>query len=110
VHRRNQFVFNLQVTLETLVKEKVPAEATAALNRAGRWADESGSHSKAATNGCCRRVAQVAALWWWVKGKLSSEGLLNPLNSVEMPLVRVLGDMERWGVAFDVAACRRYRG
>lgn len=63
-----------------------------------------------ANNGCCQRAAQIAALWTWVKGKLSGEGLLDPLGSVEMPLVRVLGDMEKWGITFDSAACRRYRG
>lgn len=40
---------------------------------------------------------------------MQTEGLLGPLKNIEMPLVRVLANMEASGLAIDVAALRSVR-
>lgn len=66
------------------VKRRLPSEAVAAANRNGRWKNQM---RRAAHNGCCRRVAQTRALCAVLWKLLVSEGLFEPLNNIEVPLV-----------------------
>jgi len=93
-------------TLEQEVKKRLSGEVAAAANRAGRWSNQMG---RVAHNGCCRRVAQVRALHSILWKLIISEGLVQVLRSVEMPLVRVLADMEKWGIGVNMEACRQAR-
>ena len=61
------------------------SEAAAAANQSGRWKNQM---RRAAHNGCCRRVAQVRALHCVLWKLLVSEGLVDALMSIELPLVR----------------------
>lgn len=93
-------------TLEQEVKKRLSGEVAAAANRAGRWSNQMG---RVAHNGCCRRVAQVRALHSILWKLIRSEGLVQVLRSLEMPLVRVLSDMEKWGIGVNMEACRQAR-
>ncbi|KAH9300440.1 hypothetical protein KI387_012023, partial [Taxus chinensis] len=89
-------------TLEQEVKKQLSGEVAAAANRAGRWMNQMG---RVAHNGCCRRVAQVRALHSNLWKLIVSEGLVHVLRSLEMPLVKVLADMENWGIGIDMEVC-----
>ncbi|KAH9571445.1 hypothetical protein CY35_02G094300 [Sphagnum magellanicum] len=91
-------------SLEQEVKRRLPGEVAAAASRAGRWMNQMG---RVAHNGCCRRAAQVWALHSAFWKLLQAEGLHQPLLQLEMPLVKVLADMETWGVGVDMEACRK---
>ncbi|CAK9217649.1 unnamed protein product [Sphagnum jensenii] len=91
-------------SLEQEVKRRLPGEVAAAASRAGRWMNQMG---RVAHNGCCRRAAQVWALHSAFWKLLQAEGLHQPLMQLEMPLVKVLADMETWGVGVDMEACRK---
>ncbi|KAJ0962916.1 hypothetical protein J5N97_028038 [Dioscorea zingiberensis] len=81
-------------------------KAAAAASRDGRWKNQM---HKAAHNGCCRRVAQTRALDSVTWKLLSSENLVEALTNIENPLVKVLADMELWGVGIDMEACLNAR-
>ncbi|CAH1422442.1 unnamed protein product [Lactuca virosa] len=55
-----------------------------------------------ARNGCCKRAAQTRALSSVLLKLLTSEKLLEPLVTIEMPLVNVLSDMEVFGIGVDM--------
>lgn len=93
-------------TLEQEVKKRLSGEIAAAANRAGRWSNQMG---RVAHNGCCRRAAQVRALHSILWKLIISEGLVQVLRSLEMPLVRVLADMEKWGIGVNMEACWQAR-
>eukprot|EP00850_Spirogloea_muscicola_P019963 SM000203S06139 [mRNA] locus=s203:219205:230833:+ [translate_table: standard] len=90
-------------SLEQKVVQHLPSEVAASAARAGRWVRQVGRVSH---DGCCRRVAQVRALHGVLGKTVLSEGLQISLSSVEMPLVRVLADMELHGIRFDKQACK----
>ncbi|XP_059641680.1 helicase and polymerase-containing protein TEBICHI isoform X1 [Cornus florida] len=92
--------------LEKEVKKRLSSEAAAAANRHGRWKNQM---RKAAHNGCCRRVAQTRALCSVLWKLLISEGLAEALMSIEIPLVKVLADMEVWGIGVDMEGCLQAR-
>ncbi|XP_058001762.1 helicase and polymerase-containing protein TEBICHI isoform X2 [Hevea brasiliensis] len=92
--------------LEKEVKKRLPSEAVAAANRKGRWKNQM---RRAAHNGCCRRVAQTRALCSVLWKLLISEGLFEPLNDIEIPLVNVLAEMELWGIGVDMEGCLQAR-
>ncbi|KAF2286941.1 hypothetical protein GH714_035873 [Hevea brasiliensis] len=92
--------------LEKEVKKRLPSEAVAAANRKGRWKNQM---RRAAHNGCCRRVAQTRALCSVLWKLLISEGLFEPLNDIEIPLVNVLVEMELWGIGVDMEGCLQAR-
>ncbi|XP_077220020.1 MUS308 and mammalian DNA polymerase-like protein isoform X2 [Tasmannia lanceolata] len=97
---------NSSQNLEKEVKKRLSSEAAAAANRDGRWRNQM---RRAAHNGCCRRVAQTRALGSVLWKLLISEDLVEPLTSIESPLVNVLADMEFWGIGVDMEACLRAR-
>ncbi|XP_020536582.1 helicase and polymerase-containing protein TEBICHI isoform X2 [Jatropha curcas] len=92
--------------LEKEVKRRLPSEAVAAANRIGRWKNQM---RRAAHNGCCRRVAQTRALCSVLWKLLISEGLVEPLKNIEIPMVNVLADMELWGIGVDMEGCLKAR-
>ncbi|XP_020585718.1 helicase and polymerase-containing protein TEBICHI [Phalaenopsis equestris] len=92
--------------LEKLVKKRLTTEAAAAANQVGRWRNQM---RKAAHDGCCRRVAQTRALSSVIWKLLVSENLVDVLSRIENPMVKVLADMELWGVGVDFEACLRAR-
>ncbi|XP_073110579.1 helicase and polymerase-containing protein TEBICHI isoform X1 [Elaeis guineensis] len=92
--------------LEKVVKKRLSSEAVAAAARDGRWRNQM---CKAAHNGCCRRAAQVRALVSVLLKLLVSEGLVEVLTRIENPLVKVLADMELWGIGVDMEACLQAR-
>ncbi|XP_057854248.2 helicase and polymerase-containing protein TEBICHI isoform X1 [Cryptomeria japonica] len=89
-------------TLEQEVKKRLSGEVAASANRAGRWINQMG---RVAHNGCCRHVAQVRALYSNLWKLILSEGLDQVLRTLEMPLVKVLADMENWGIGIDMEVC-----
>ncbi|PKA67186.1 DEAD-box ATP-dependent RNA helicase ISE2, chloroplastic [Apostasia shenzhenica] len=93
-------------TLEKLVKRRLSSEAATAANRDGRWRNQM---RKVAHDGCCRRVAQTRALSNVLWKLLVSENLDDPLTRIENPLVKVLADMELWGVGIDMESCLKAR-
>ncbi|XP_057525105.1 helicase and polymerase-containing protein TEBICHI isoform X3 [Amaranthus tricolor] len=93
-------------SLEKEVKKRVSSEAAAAANQSGRWKNQM---RRAAHNGCCRRVAQVRALHCVLWKLLVSEGLVDALMSIELPLVHVLADMEDKGIGVDMEGCLKAR-
>uniref|UniRef100_A0A516IJI0 Helicase and polymerase-containing protein TEBICHI n=1 Tax=Turnera subulata TaxID=218843 RepID=A0A516IJI0_9ROSI len=66
------------------VRRRLSSEAVASANRSGRWKNQT---RRAAHNGCCRRVAQTRALYSVLWKLLISEGLIEALTNIEMPLV-----------------------
>lgn len=60
-------------------------------------------------NGCCKRAAQTRALSSVLLKLLTSEKLLEPLVTIEMPLVNVLFDMEVFGIGVDMEGCIQSR-
>ncbi|XP_073390265.1 helicase and polymerase-containing protein TEBICHI isoform X3 [Physcomitrium patens] len=92
------------LSLEQEVKKRLPGEIAAAAGRAGRWANQMGC---VAHNGCCRRVAQIWVLHCAFWKLLVAEGLHEALLQLEMPLVRVLADMETWSLGLDMRVCRK---
>ncbi|XP_065858049.1 helicase and polymerase-containing protein TEBICHI isoform X2 [Euphorbia lathyris] len=92
--------------LEKEVKKRLASEVVAAANRNGRWKNQM---RRAAHNGCCRRVAQTRALCSVLWKLLISEGLVEALKNIEMPLVNVLADMELWGIGVDMEGCLKAR-
>lgn len=93
-------------SLEKLVKKRLSNQAAATANRDGRWRNQM---RKAAHDGCCRRVAQTRALSFVLWKLLISENLVDVLTRIENPLVKVLADMELWGVGIDMESCLRAR-
>lgn len=69
------------------MKRRLATDAVSFANRCGRWKDQT---RRAAHNGCCRRVAQTRALSSVLWKLVSSEGLVEPLMTVEVKLVRDL--------------------
>ncbi|KAK1266849.1 hypothetical protein QJS04_geneDACA019368 [Acorus gramineus] len=92
--------------LEKVVKKRLSSEAAAAATRDGRWRNQM---RRAAHNGCCRRVAQIRALYSVLWKLLVSEDLVGAFVSIENPLVKVLAYMELWGIGVDMEACLRAR-
>ncbi|MQL93723.1 hypothetical protein Taro_026365, partial [Colocasia esculenta] len=92
--------------LEKVVKKRLTSEAAAAASRDGRWRNQM---RRAAHNGCCRRVAQIRALTSVLWAMLVSENLINVLADIENPLVKVLADMEHWGIGVNMEACLQAR-
>ncbi|KAG0620039.1 hypothetical protein M758_4G184200 [Ceratodon purpureus] len=92
------------LTLEQEVKKRLAGEIAAAAGRAGRWTNQMGC---VAHNGCCRRAAQVWVLHCAFWKLLVAEGLHEALLQLEMPLVKVLADMETSGLAVDMRVCRK---
>ncbi|XP_031490148.1 helicase and polymerase-containing protein TEBICHI isoform X2 [Nymphaea colorata] len=92
--------------LEKVVKKRLSMEAAAVANRDGRWTNQM---QKVAHNGCCRRVAQIRALHFSLWKLLISEGLFNVLYNIENPLVKVIADMELWGIGIDMDSCHQAR-
>ncbi|KAG6739360.1 hypothetical protein POTOM_056954 [Populus tomentosa] len=92
--------------LEKEVKKRLSSEAVAAANQNGRWKNQM---RRVAHNGCCRRVAQTRALCSGLWKLLTSEGLLEALKNIEIPLVNVLADMELWGIGVDMEGCLNAR-
>ncbi|XP_020246250.1 helicase and polymerase-containing protein TEBICHI isoform X2 [Asparagus officinalis] len=92
--------------LEKVVKKRLSSEAAAAANQNGRWRNQM---RKAAHDGCCRRVAQSRALGSFLWKLLISENLVEALIKIENPLVKVLADMEFWGIGVDMEGCLRAR-
>ncbi|KAG9455791.1 hypothetical protein H6P81_000299 [Aristolochia fimbriata] len=92
--------------LEKEVKKRLSTEAAAAANRDGMWRNQM---RRVAHNGCCRRVAQTRALSSVLWKLLISENLLEPFVNIEKPLVKVLADMEQWGIGVDMEFCLRVR-
>ncbi|KAJ6373044.1 hypothetical protein OIU76_027389 [Salix suchowensis] len=88
--------------LEKEVKKRLSSEAVAAANQNGRWKNQM---RRVAHNGCCRRVAQTRALCSVLWKLLISEGLIEALKNIEIPLVNVLADMELWGIGVDMEGC-----
>ncbi|XP_039143908.1 LOW QUALITY PROTEIN: helicase and polymerase-containing protein TEBICHI-like [Dioscorea cayenensis subsp. rotundata] len=93
-------------SLEKLVKKRMSSEAAAAANRDSRWKNQM---HKAAHNGCCRRVAQTRALDSVFGNCLLLKNLVEALTNIETPLVKVLADMELWGIGIDMEACLHAR-
>ncbi|PKU62051.1 helicase and polymerase-containing protein TEBICHI isoform X1 [Dendrobium catenatum] len=93
-------------SLEKLAKKRLSSQAAAAANQDGKWRNQM---RKAAHDGCCRRVAQIRALSSVVWKLVVSENLVNVLSRIENPMVKVLADMELWGVGVDMEACLRAR-
>ncbi|CAN0907001.1 Helicase and polymerase-containing protein TEBICHI [Linum grandiflorum] len=93
-------------SLEKEVKKRLSSEAIAAANWISRWKNQMRG---VAHNGCCRRVAQIRALSSVLWKLLVSEGLLEPLNTIEIPLVNVLAEMEMWGIGVDMEGCIQAR-
>jgi len=52
----------------------------------------------------CEDADVTLRLWHLLEGELRKQGLWELFSEVEMPLVRVLADMELWGVRVDTAA------
>lgn len=92
--------------LEKEAKKRLSSEAAATANRSGRWKNQM---RRAAHNGCCRRAAQTRALCSVLWKLLISEGLVEALTNIEMPLVNVLADMELWGIGVDMEGCLKAR-
>ncbi|XP_044464498.1 helicase and polymerase-containing protein TEBICHI isoform X2 [Mangifera indica] len=92
--------------LEKEVKKRLSTEAVAAANRSGQWKNQM---RRAAHNGCCCRVAQTRALCSVLWKLLISEGLVEVLMNIEIPLVNVLADMELWGIGVDMEGCLKAR-
>ena len=69
------------------VKKRLSGEIAAAANRAGRWSNQMG---RVAHNGYCRRATQVHALHSILWKLIISEGLVQVLRSLEMPLVSTI--------------------
>lgn len=69
------------------VKRRLSSEAFAAANQNGRWKNQM---RRAAHNGCCRRAAQIRALHSVLWKLLNSEGLVEALTNIEIPLVNFL--------------------
>ncbi|KAI7750050.1 hypothetical protein M8C21_005019, partial [Ambrosia artemisiifolia] len=92
--------------LEKEIKKRLPGEMAAAANQKGRWKNQM---RRAAHNGCCRRVAQTRALSSVLWKLLTSENLIEPLVTTEMPLVNVLADMELSGIGVDMDGCIQSR-
>ncbi|XP_031265968.1 helicase and polymerase-containing protein TEBICHI isoform X2 [Pistacia vera] len=92
--------------LEKEVKKRLSTEAAAAANRSGQWKNQM---RRAAHNGCCRRVAQTRALCSVLWKLLVSEGLVEALMNIEIPLVNVLADMELWGIGVNMEGCLQAR-
>ena len=69
------------------VKKRLSSEAVAAANQNGRWKNQM---RRVAHNGCCRRVAQTRALCSVLWKLLISEGLIEALKNIEIPLVNIL--------------------
>ncbi|KAI3792695.1 hypothetical protein L2E82_06583 [Cichorium intybus] len=92
--------------LEKEVKKRLSNEVAATANQNGRWKNQM---RRAAHNGCCRRAAQTRALSSVLWKLLTSEKLLEPLVTTEMPLVNVLSDMEVSGIGVDMEGCIQSR-
>ncbi|KAI3822055.1 hypothetical protein L1987_09636 [Smallanthus sonchifolius] len=92
--------------LEKEIKKRLPSEVAAAANQKGRWKNQM---RRAAHNGCCMRVAQTRALSSVLWKLLTSENLIEPLVTTEMPLVNVLADMELSGIGVDMDGCIQSR-
>ncbi|KAL8537172.1 hypothetical protein ACS0TY_012379 [Phlomoides rotata] len=92
--------------LDKEVKKRLSTDAVSFANRRGRWKDQT---RRAAHNGCCRRVAQTRALSSVVWKLVNSEGLVEPLMTVEVRLVNVLADMEICGIGVDMEGCLKAR-
>ncbi|XP_039165720.1 helicase and polymerase-containing protein TEBICHI [Eucalyptus grandis] len=88
--------------LEKEVKKRLPSEVAAAAHRCGRWKNQM---RKSAHDGCCRRVAQTRSLRSVLWKLLIDEELFEPLMMIEVPLVKVLADMELWGIGVDLEGC-----
>ncbi|KAK8319114.1 hypothetical protein V6Z12_A13G219900 [Gossypium hirsutum] len=88
--------------LEKEVKKRLSSEAAAAANQSGRWKNQM---RRAAHNGCCRRVAQTRALYSAFWKLLISEKLIDVFTCIETPLVRVLAEMELWGIGINMEGC-----
>ncbi|CAN1785301.1 Helicase and polymerase-containing protein TEBICHI [Linum perenne] len=97
---------NNDTKVDEEVKKRLSSEAIAAANWISRWKNQMRG---VAHNGCCRRVAQIRALSSVLWKLLISEGLLEPLNTIEIPLVNVLAEMEIWGVGVDMEGCIQAR-
>ncbi|XP_024542477.1 helicase and polymerase-containing protein TEBICHI-like isoform X1 [Selaginella moellendorffii] len=93
---------NPSSTLEQLVKRRLPGEVAAAASRAGRWTNQMKNE---AHNGCCRRAAQIRGLHSVLYKLLLSEALHDPLMRLEMPMVRVLSDMEKCPIGVNMKSC-----
>ncbi|XP_050213511.1 helicase and polymerase-containing protein TEBICHI isoform X2 [Mercurialis annua] len=93
-------------SLEKEVKRRLSAEAIATANKNGRWKNQM---RRVAHNGCCRRVAQMRVLGSVLWKLLISEGLVEALKKIEIPLVNILADMELWGIGVDMEGCLRAR-
>ncbi|KAM3282203.1 helicase and polymerase-containing protein TEBICHI isoform X2 [Capsicum chacoense] len=93
-------------SIEKEVKKRLSADAAAAANRNGRWKNQM---RQVAHNGCCRRVAQTRALCSVLWKLVISEGLVEALGAIEMPLVNILADMELCGVGVDMEGCLKAR-
>ncbi|KAL7596490.1 hypothetical protein Lser_V15G27853 [Lactuca serriola] len=92
--------------LEKEVKKRLSSEVAASANQNGRWKNQM---RRAAHNGCCKRAAQTRALSSVLLKLLTSEKLLEPLVTIEMPLVNVLSDMEVSGIGVDMEGCIQSR-
>lgn len=92
--------------LEKEIKRRLSSEDLAAANRSGRWKNQM---RRAAHNGCCRRAAQIRALYNVLWKLLVSEELAESVLQVEIPLVHVLADMEVWGIGVDMDGCLQAR-
>ncbi|XP_039027780.1 helicase and polymerase-containing protein TEBICHI isoform X1 [Hibiscus syriacus] len=88
--------------LEKEVKRRLSSEAAAAANQSGRWKNQM---RRAAHNGCCRRVAQTRALCSALWKLLISEKLIEAFTYIETPLVKVLAEMELWGIGINMEGC-----
>ncbi|MBA0873433.1 hypothetical protein Goshw_002175 [Gossypium schwendimanii] len=88
--------------LENEVKKRLSSEAAAAANQSGRWKNQM---RRAVHNGCCRRVAQTRALYSAFWKLLISEKLIDVFSYIETPLVRVLAEMELWGIGINMEGC-----
>ncbi|CAI0441279.1 unnamed protein product [Linum tenue] len=97
---------NSNPSLEKEVKKRLSGEAIAAASWIGRWKNQM---RKVAHNGCCRRVAQMRALCAVLWKLLIAEGLVRPLDDIEIPLVNVLAEMETWGIGVDIEGCLQAR-
>ena len=67
------------------VKRRLSTDAAAAANRNGRWKNQM---RRVAHNGCCRRVSQTRALCSVLWKLIISEGLVEALKKIEMPMVK----------------------
>ncbi|MBA0816932.1 hypothetical protein Gohar_001542, partial [Gossypium harknessii] len=88
--------------LENEVKKRLSSEAAAAANQSGRWKNQM---RRASHNGCCHRVAQTRALYSAFWKLLISEKLIDVFSYIETPLVRVLAEMELWGIGINMEGC-----